>query len=171
MTGQAMAPSSGSIREGGYEYDLTTARHVVIASLLAWLLDACDFFIVLFTLDDVARSFHVPLESVLLAPTLTLLTRPVGAFVCGRAADRYGRKPVMITTITVYSLIEVLSAFSPNLTVFLILRALFGIALGGEWGVGTSLIMESVPPSWRGAASGILQAGYPAATCSRLLFF
>ncbi|WP_415504756.1 MFS transporter [Acetobacter sp.] len=162
MTRQAMAPSSGSIREGGYEYDLTTARHVVAASLLAWLLDACDFFIVLFTLDDVARSFHVPLESVLLAPTLTLLTRPVGAFVCGRAADRYGRKPVMITTITVYSLIEVLSAFSPNLTVFLILRALFGIALGGEWGVGTSLIMESVPPSWRGAASGILQAGYPA---------
>lgn len=165
MTGtvtQTTAPLSGVIREEGYEYDLTTARHVVIASLLAWLLDACDFFIVLFTLDDVARSFHVPLESVLLAPTLTLLTRPVGAFVCGRAADRYGRKPVMITTITVYSLIEVLSAFSPNLTVFLILRALFGIALGGEWGVGTSLIMESVPPSWRGTASGILQAGYPA---------
>ncbi|NHN90672.1 MFS transporter [Acetobacter sicerae] len=165
MTGtvtQTTAPLSGVIREDGYEYDLTTARHVVIASLLAWLLDACDFFIVLFTLDDVARSFHVPLESVLLAPTLTLLTRPVGAFVCGRAADRYGRKPVMITTITVYSLIEVLSAFSPNLTVFLVLRALFGIALGGEWGVGTSLIMESVPPSWRGTASGILQAGYPA---------
>lgn len=165
MTGtvtQTTAPLSGVIREDGYEYDLTTARHVVIASLLAWLLDACDFFIVLFTLDDVAGSFHVPLESVLLAPALTLLTRPVGAFVCGRAADRYGRKPVMITTITVYSLIEVLSAFSPNLTVFLILRALFGIALGGEWGVGTSLIMESVPPSWRGTASGILQAGYPA---------
>ncbi|MCE0745128.1 MFS transporter [Acetobacter sicerae] len=165
MTGtvtQTTAPLSGVIREDGYEYDLTTARHVVTASLLAWLLDACDFFIVLFTLDDVARSFHVPLESVLLAPTLTLLTRPIGAFVCGRAADRYGRKPVMITTITVYSLIEVLSAFSPNLTVFLILRALFGIALGGEWGVGTSLIMESVPPSWRGTASGILQAGYPA---------
>lgn len=165
MTGtvtQTTTLLSGVIREDGYEYDLTTARHVVIASLLAWLLDACDFFIVLFTLDDVARSFHVPLESVLLAPTLTLLTRPVGAFVCGRAADRYGRKPVMITTITVYSLIEVLSAFSPNLTVFLILRALFGIALGGEWGVGTSLIMESVPPSWRGTASGILQAGYPA---------
>ncbi|PYD74895.1 MFS transporter [Novacetimonas pomaceti] len=143
-------------------HDVATARHVVVASLLAWMLDACDFFIVLFTLDDVARSFGVSLESVLLAPTLTLLTRPIGAFICGRAADRYGRKPVMITTIIVYSVIEVLSAFAPTLATFLFLRTLFGIALGGEWGVGTSLIMESVPVSWRGMASGILQAGYPA---------
>ncbi|EFG83337.1 major facilitator superfamily MFS_1 [Novacetimonas hansenii ATCC 23769] len=149
---------TGGLGDGG----IATARHVVAASLLAWMLDACDFFIVLFTLDDVARSFHVSLESVLLAPTLTLLTRPIGAFICGRAADRYGRKPVMITTIMVYSLIEVMSAFAPTLATFLCLRALFGIALGGEWGVGTSLIMESVPASWRGMASGILQAGYPA---------
>ncbi|AOX18158.1 MFS transporter [Kozakia baliensis] len=142
--------------------DIATARHVVAASFLAWMLDACDFFIVLFTLDDVAHSFHASLESILLAPTLTLLTRPIGAFLCGRAADRYGRKPVMIGTILVYSAIEVLSAFAPTLAIFLFLRALFGIALGGEWGVGTSLIMESVPASWRGMASGILQAGYPA---------
>ncbi|WP_244985160.1 MFS transporter [Acetobacter persici] len=142
-------------------YDVATSRHVVAASLLAWLLDACDFFIVLFTLDDVARSFHASLETVLLAPTLTLLTRPIGAFLCGHAADRYGRKPVMITTIVVYSTIEILSAFAPNLMIFLLLRTVFGIALGGEWGVGTSLIMESIPPSWRGTASGLLQAGYP----------
>ncbi|MFT8834356.1 MAG: MFS transporter, partial [Acetobacter sp.] len=142
--------------------DRTTARHVVAASFLGWMLDACDFFIVLFTLDNVAHSFSTSLEVVLLAPTLTLVTRPIGAFVCGRAADAYGRKPVLIGTITIYSLIEVLSAFAPTLTVFLVLRALFGVALGGEWGVGTSLIMESVPPSWRGTASGILQAGYPA---------
>ena len=139
-----------------------TARHVVAASFLAWMLDACDFFLVLFTLDNVAHSFNISLESVLLAPTLTLMTRPIGAYLCGRAADTYGRKPVMIITILVYSVIEVLSAFSPTLWVFLVLRTLFGIALGGEWGVGTSLIMESVPASWRGTASGILQAGYPA---------
>lgn len=139
-----------------------TARHVVAASFLAWMLDACDFFLVLFTLDNVAKSFNTSLESVLLAPTLTLITRPIGAYLCGRAADRYGRKPVMIITILVYSVIEVLSAFSPTLWMFLVLRTLFGIALGGEWGVGTSLIMESVPASWKGTASGILQAGYPA---------
>lgn len=139
-----------------------TARHVVAASFLAWMLDACDFFLVLFTLDNVAKSFNTSLESVLLAPTLTLITRPIGAYLCGRAADKYGRKPVMIITILVYSIIEVLSAFSPTLWMFLVLRTLFGIALGGEWGVGTSLIMESVPASWKGTASGILQAGYPA---------
>lgn len=151
--------------------DRTTARHVVAASFLGWMLDACDFFIVLFTLDNVAHSFSTSLEAVLLAPTLTLITRPVGAFLCGRAADNYGRKPVLIGTITVYSLIEVLSAFAPTLTIFLVLRALFGIALGGEWGVGTSLIMESVPPSWRGTASGILQAGYPAGYLLASLMF
>ncbi len=151
--------------------DRTTARHVVAASFLGWMLDACDFFIVLFTLDNVARSFSTSLEVVLLAPTLTLVTRPIGAFVCGRAADAYGRKPVLIGTIAIYSLIEVLSAFAPTLTVFLVLRALFGIALGGEWGVGTSLIMESVPPSWRGTASGILQAGYPAGYLLASLLF
>ncbi|CEF57258.1 MFS transporter [Acetobacter ghanensis] len=151
--------------------DRTTARHVVAASFLGWMLDACDFFIVLFTLDNVAHSFSTSLEAVLLAPTLTLITRPVGAFLCGRAADKYGRKPVLIGTITVYSLIEVLSAFAPTLTIFLVLRALFGIALGGEWGVGTSLIMESVPPSWRGTASGILQAGYPAGYLLASLMF
>ena len=151
--------------------DRTTARHVVAASFLGWMLDACDFFIVLFTLDNVAHSFSTSLETVLLAPTLTLITRPLGAFLCGRAADQYGRKPVLIGTITIYSLIEVLSAFAPNLTLFLVLRALFGIALGGEWGVGTSLIMESVPPTWRGTASGILQAGYPAGYLLASLMF
>ncbi|AHI24283.1 MFS transporter [Komagataeibacter swingsii] len=157
VDGLAIGPDTGLSRSA-----LVTARHVVAASFLAWMLDACDFFIVLFTLDDVARGFGVSLQAVLLAPTLTLLTRPLGAFLCGRAADRYGRKPAMITIIMVYSAIEVLSAFAPTLATFLLLRALFGIALGGEWGVGTSLIMESVPPSWRGMASGILQAGYPA---------
>lgn len=142
--------------------DRVTALHVVIASFLGWMLDACDFFIVLFTFDNVAHSYGVSIGAVLAAPTLTLVMRPVGAFLCGRAADHYGRKPVMIATISLYSAIEVASAFAPSLTVFLALRALFGVALGGQWGVGTSLIMESVPKSWRGWSSGILQAGYPA---------
>lgn len=149
----------------------STARHVVIASFLGWMLDACDFFLVLFTLDNVAHGFGVSLEAVLLAPTLTLVTRPIGAFLCGRAADRYGRKPVLLATICVYSLIELLSALAPGLGVFLFLRALFGVALGGEWGVGASLMMESVPPGWRGTASGILQAGYPAGYLLASLLF
>ncbi|MBB2157261.1 MFS transporter [Gluconacetobacter diazotrophicus] len=167
--GASRASGLGPARDPAF--DRATALHVVAASLLAWLLDACDFFIVLFTLDDVAHSFQVSLQSILLAPTLTLLTRPIGAFLCGHAADRYGRKPVMIATIVVYSVIEILSAFAPTVTVFLFLRALFGVALGGEWGVGTSLLMESIPRSWRGTASGILQAGYPAGYLLASLLF
>lgn len=151
--------------------DTATARHVIAASFLAWMLDASDFFIVLFTLDNVASSFHVSIETILLAPTLTLLMRPLGAYICGSAADRYGRKPILIWTIIAYSLVETASAFSPNVTTFLLLRTLFGIALGGVWGVGTSLIMESVPSSWRGTASGILQAGYPAGYLLASLLF
>lgn len=152
--------SSG--RESDGTTDTTTARHVLAAAFLGWMLDACDFFIVLFTLDNVAASYGVPLSTILLAPTLTLVTRPLGAFLCGRAADRFGRRPVLIWTIVVYSLIEAGSAFAPTVGIFLFLRALFGIALGGEWGVATSLVMESVPSSWRGISSGILQSGYPA---------
>ncbi|NHO32978.1 MFS transporter [Acetobacter fallax] len=165
------SPVSATEAIHGGGRDLATARHVVAASFLGWMLDACDFFIVLFTLDNVAESFAVPLSTVLLAPTLTLLTRPIGAFLCGRAADKYGRKPVLIWTIVIYSVIEVASAFAPTIGVFLALRTLFGIALGGEWGVGTSLIMESVPPSWRGMSSGILQAGYPAGYLLASLMF
>ncbi|GBR08433.1 MFS transporter [Acetobacter oeni] len=162
---------SASSSGGTAGCDLATARHVVAASFLGWMLDACDFFIVLFTLDNVAESFAVPLSTVLLAPTLTLLTRPIGAFLCGRAADKYGRKPVLIWTIMIYSVIEVSSAFAPTIGVFLALRTLFGVALGGEWGVGTSLIMESVPSSWKGMSSGILQAGYPAGYLLASLMF
>ncbi|GBQ21129.1 sugar transporter [Gluconacetobacter sacchari DSM 12717] len=150
---------------------LSDARHIIAACFLGWTLDACDFFIVLFTLDNVARSFSTSLEAILLAPTLTLISRPIGAYLFGRAADRHGRRPVLMATIVTYSLIELLSAFAPNLTVFLALRLLFGVALGGEWGVGTSLTMETVPPHWRGMASGLLQAGYPAGYLLASLMF
>ncbi|MBB2197248.1 MFS transporter [Gluconacetobacter sp. 1c LMG 22058] len=150
---------------------LSDARHIIAACFLGWTLDACDFFIVLFTLDNVAHSFSTSLEAILLAPTLTLISRPVGAYLFGRAADRYGRRPILMATIVTYSTIELLSAFAPNLTIFLALRLLFGVALGGEWGVGTSLTMETVPPHWRGTASGLLQAGYPAGYLLASLMF
>src|SRR5579872_4136873 len=87
--------------------------------------------------------------------------RPIGAFIFGRAADRWGRRPTLMIDILLYSILEFASGFAPNLTVFIILRALFGIAMGGEWGVGASLTMETIPPRWRGIVSGLLQAGYP----------
>ncbi|MBM9402737.1 MFS transporter [Gluconacetobacter azotocaptans] len=147
------------------------ARHVIAACFLGWMMDACDFFIVLFTLDNVARSFATTLETILLAPTLTLISRPLGAYLFGRAADRYGRRPVLMATILTYSGIELLSAAAPTLGLFLALRLLFGVALGGEWGVGTSLTMETVPAHWRGMASGLLQAGYPAGYLLASLLF
>jgi SHS family lactate transporter-like MFS transporter len=145
----------------------TTARpigrpfHVVAACYLGWTLDAFDFFIMAFVLRDVAASFGVQMGGVALAITLTLACRPIGAVFFGRLADRYGRRPTLMVNVLIYSALEFLSGLAPSLTVFLILRALYGVAMGGEWGVGASLTMESVPARWRGPVSGLLQAGYP----------
>jgi SHS family lactate transporter-like MFS transporter len=136
-------------------------RHVVIASYLGWMLDAFDFFLLVFVMTDVAKEFDVSVKAVSWAVTLTLMLRPVGAFIFGRLADRYGRRPVMMIDVLLYAGLAFASGFAPSLTVFLVLRALFGIAMGGEWGVGASLTMESIPPEARGIVSGILQAGYP----------
>ncbi len=136
-------------------------RHTVIASYLGWTLDAFDFFLLIFLVTDVAHEFDTTVAKVAVAIMYTLALRPVGAFVFGRLADRYGRKPVMMIDVLLYAGIGFLTAFSPNLTVFLILRGLFGIAMGGEWGVGASLTMEAIPAKSRGLVSGLLQAGYP----------
>ena len=112
-------------------------------------------------IDDVARAFHTTLTAASSAFFLTLAFRPVGAFLFGRAADRFGRKPVLMAAIGCYSAVELASAAAPSFAAFLVLRALFGVALGGEWGVGAALTMESVPARWRGPVSGLLQAGYP----------
>ena len=143
--------------------DETTRQqvHVVAASYLGWTLDAFDYFIMAFTLDDVALSFHTSRTVVTWAFTLTLAMRPLGALLFGRLADRFGRRPVLMANVAIFSLLEGASGFAPTLTSFLVLRALFGIAMGGEWGVGASLTMESVPARWRGTVSGLLQAGYP----------
>lgn len=136
-------------------------KHVVSAGFIAWALDAFDFFVLVFVLKDVTNTFHVGLKAVAVAITITLMMRPIGALFFGVLADRYGRKPVLIANIALYSLIELLTCFSPNLTTFLVLRAIYGIAMGGVWGVGAALIMESIPEKVRGFISGLLQAGYP----------
>ena len=133
----------------------------VLCCYSGWTLDAFDYFIVAFVVDDVAKTFHASVAAAATAFFLTLAFRPVGAYLFGRAADRYGRKPALMAAIGCYSLVELASAVAPSLTVFLLLRALFGVALGGEWGVGAALTMESIPPRWRGFVSGVLQTGYP----------
>ncbi len=136
-------------------------KHVVAASYLGWTLDAFDFFLLTFVITDIAREFGSDVPSVATAIALTLALRPVGAFLFGRLADRYGRKPVLLIDVLLYALLAFASAFAPNLTVFLVLRSLFGVAMGGEWGIGASLTMETVRPESRGLVSGILQVGYP----------
>jgi MFS transporter, SHS family, lactate transporter len=136
-------------------------RHVVAAAYLGWTLDAFDFFIMVFVLHNIAETFSTTITVVTVAITLTLAMRALGAWIFGRLADRFGRRPVLIADVLLYSLLELATGFSPNLTIFFILRALFGIAMGGEWGVGASLTMESIPAGWRGSVSGLLQAGYP----------
>jgi SHS family lactate transporter-like MFS transporter len=136
-------------------------KKVVVASFLGWMLDAFDFFLLVFVLTDVAKEFGVERTSVALAITLTLALRPLGAFVFGRLADRFGRRPILMFDVGLYSVLGFATAFAPNLVVFLVLRALFGVAMGGEWGIGASLTMETVKPESRGLVSGILQSGYP----------
>lgn len=136
-------------------------KSVVAASFLGWTLDAFDFFLLVFVLPDVAAEFGVSKKSVAVAVMLTLACRPLGAFLFGRLADRYGRRPALMVDVALYSLFGFATAFAPDLTVFLVIRALFGIAMGGEWGIGASLTMETIRPESRGAVSGLLQSGYP----------
>ncbi len=141
--------------------DTRNARNVVVAAYLGWTLDAFDFFIMIFVFDEVAKTFGVGLTVGSLAITLTLAMRAVGAFIFGRLADRYGRRPIMMFNVLCFAGLELLSGLAPTLLAFMVLRALFGVAMGGEWGVGSSLTMESIPAKWRGWVSGLLQAGYP----------
>ena len=147
----------------------------VFAGFLGWTLDAFDFFLVALSLTAIAQEFHRSDKEIALSITLTLVFRPVGALIFGAMADRYGRRIPLMIDLVFYSLIEVLTGFAHSFAAFLVLRALFGIGMGGEWGVGASLAMEKVPPRLRGFLSGMLQQGYAlgyllAAICFYVVF-
>src|SRR5438105_273631 len=134
----------------------TGHRAAITASFLGWMLDAFDFFLVVYCVAAIGKEFGRPDKDIALAITVTLAFRPVGAFIFGLLADRYGRKIPLMIDLVFYSVVEVLTGLAPNFTTFLILRALFGIGMGAEWGVGASLVMEKVPARLRGVMSGLL---------------
>ena len=147
----------------------------VTAGFLGWMLDAFDFFLVVFCLTKIGEEFHKSDAEMALSITITLAFRPVGAFIFGLLADRYGRRLPLMLDLVFYSVVEVLTGFAHNYTQFMVLRALFGIGMGGEWGVGASLAMEKVPVRLRGILSGLLQQGYAAgnvlAACAYFALF
>src|SRR3982750_4525755 len=132
----------------------------VVAGFLGWTLDAFDFFLVVMTLTAIGREFHKTDAEMAVTLSVTLAFRPVGGFLFGLLADRYGRRLPLMLDLVFFSIVEVLSGLAPSYTSFIILRALFGIGMGGEWGVGASLVMEKVPVRLRGVFSGFLQQGY-----------
>src|SRR5579862_5717087 len=135
-------------------------RNTFVACFLGWSLDAFDFFIMVWCLNAIATDFHAKISAVAEGIFLTLAMRPLGAFLFGLMADRFGRRPTLMVDIVAYSVFELASAFAPSLKFFLIMRALFGIAMGGEWGVGAALAFETLPAEGRGFFSGLLQEGY-----------
>ncbi|HEY6293750.1 MAG TPA: MFS transporter [Terriglobia bacterium] len=148
--------------------------YAVAAGTLGWILDAFDFFVVVFLVDALAAHFRVAKSSIIWTLTATLATRPLGALLFGLMADRYGRRQPLMAAVAYFSVIEALSGLAVSFPMFLALRALYGIGMGGYWGVGASMAMESAPPRWRGLLSGLLQGGYPvgyllAAVAARLI--
>jgi SHS family lactate transporter-like MFS transporter len=135
-------------------------RHTFFASLAGWALDAFDFFLYVFAIRGIAHDFHASISAVAQGSFWTLAMRPLGALFFGYLAERYGRRPILMVNVVSYSVCELASAFAPNLSVLLFLRALFGVAMGGEWGVGAALALETLPAKNRGFFSGLLQEGY-----------
>lgn len=137
-----------------------SSAHAVSAAFLGWTLDAFDFFVLVFLVDTLAAQFHVRKAEIIFTLTATLAMRPVGALIFGLLADRYGRRRPLMANVIFFSVVELLCGFAPNYATFLVLRAIYGIGMGGEWGVGASLAMEAAPTRWRGILSGVLQSGY-----------
>jgi SHS family lactate transporter-like MFS transporter len=147
-------------------------RSAIWASYLGWTLDAFDFFLMVFMLSAISKEFGTDVKAVAQGVFLTLAARPIGAFVFGWLAERFGRRPILMADIIFFSVFELASGFAPTLTSLLVLRFLFGIGMGGEWGLGASLVMESIPARLRGPVSGLLQSGYPSGYfVASLVFF
>jgi SHS family lactate transporter-like MFS transporter len=132
----------------------------VSSGILGWVLDAFTFFVLIFVVDVLAKNFNVDKAAIVWSITITLATRPLGALIFGSLADRFGRRRPLIACVLCFSMFTALTPFAPSYMTFVILRALYGIGMGGYWGIGASLVMESSPPRWRGLFSGLLQAGY-----------
>ncbi|HEX4488537.1 MAG TPA: MFS transporter [Terriglobales bacterium] len=145
---------------GAVQVSRSDQWHAVTASFLGWTLDAFDFFVLVFLLDTLATQFHVTKKAMVWTITVTLAMRPLGALIFGLLADRYGRRKPLMWNVVFFSVVELLCGFAPSYSVFFLLRAIYGIGMGGEWGVGASLAMENAPARWRGILSGILQSGY-----------
>jgi SHS family lactate transporter-like MFS transporter len=135
-------------------------RHAFAASLAGWALDAFDFFLFVFSVSAIAGEFHATVKAVAQGIFWTLAMRPIGAVFFGYLAERYGRRPVLMINVVSYSLCELASAAAPSLHALIVLRAVFGVAMGGEWGVGAALALETLPAKNRGFFSGLLQEGY-----------
>jgi MFS transporter, SHS family, lactate transporter len=167
LTSEVRSQEGGSLPQKGRGY-------AIASGILGWTLDAFDFFVVVFLVDALAKHFAVGKASIVLTIGATLVMRPVGALLFGMLADRYGRRKPLMAVVGYFSLIEVLSGLALNYPMFFILRMLYGIGMGGFWGVGASLTLESAPKRWRGLFSGLLQGGYPlgyllAAVAARLV--
>src|SRR5579862_1929289 len=143
------------------ESDIPGWQYAVSSGILGWILDAFDFFVVIFLVETLASNFHVEKQSIVWTISISLAMRPVGALIFGALADRFGRRIPLVTCVIYFSTVTMLSAFAPNYAMFVVLRALYGIGMGGYWGVGASLAMESAPRRLRGVLSGLMQAGYP----------
>jgi SHS family lactate transporter-like MFS transporter len=172
--GHTVEPQGSGSPTASSQQSNSDALNAVMASFLGWAFDAFDFFVLVFVLTKAAKDFEVSLEKMTLAITATLAFRPIGALLFGSLADRYGRRVPMMWNLVFFSVMEVLSGVAPTFSSFMICRCLFGVGMGGEWGLGAALAMEKVSPRWRGVVSGFLQQGYPfgyllAACCFRLI--
>ena len=150
-------------------------KTAVWAAYLGWTLDAFDFFLLVFSIKAIAEAFGVEKVAVTEAIFYTLAARPVGALAFGWLAERIGRRPVLVMVVLAFSALSAVSGLTQTLTQLLIVRTFFGFAMGGEWGIGASLAMETIPPRLRGPVSGLIQSGYPSgallASLAYFLFF
>ncbi len=156
-----MHNSGKHIREMARNGETPGWQYAVASSILGWVLDAFDFFVVIFLVDSLATHFRVEKSAIIWTISITLAMRPVGALLFGALADRFGRRIPLAVCVLYFSAATLLSAFAPNYTAFVVFRALYGIGMGGYWGTGASLAMESAPLRLRGLLSGLMQSGYP----------